>query len=73
MNICIIIPAYNEEDYIVNTLESLVSQTYPIKEIVIVNDNSTDNTHSIIDSFSKKHSFIKRIITKGVTNFSHLS
>ena len=64
MNICIIIPAYNEEDYIAKTLESLVGQTYPIKEIVIVDDNSTDNTTSIIDSFSKKHSFIKSIITK---------
>ncbi len=64
MNICIIIPAYNEENYIANTLQSLVNQTYPIKEIVIVNDNSKDNTQSIIDSFSKKHSFIKSIITK---------
>ena len=64
MNICIIIPAYNEEDYIANTLESLVNQTYPIKEIVIVNDNSTDNTRGVIDSFSEKHSFIKSITTK---------
>ncbi|MFT4802471.1 MAG: cellulose synthase/poly-beta-1,6-N-acetylglucosamine synthase-like glycosyltransferase [Flavobacteriaceae bacterium] len=64
MNICIIIPAYNEGDYIANTLQSLVNQTYPIKEIVVVNDNSTDNTRSIIDSFSKKHPFIKSTITK---------
>ena len=62
MNICIIIPAYNEEDYIANTLESLVNQTYPIKEIVIVNDNSTDNTRAIIDSFSEKHSFINQLV-----------
>ena len=59
MNIHIILPAYNEEDYIANTLQSLVNQTYPIKEIVVVNDNSSDNTQGIIDSFSKKHSFIK--------------
>ena len=64
MNICIIIPAYNEESYIAHTLQSLVNQTHQIKEIVVVNDNSTDNTQSVIDSFSEKHSFIKSITTK---------
>ena len=45
-------------------LQSLVAQTYPIKNIIVVNDNSTDNTQNIIDSFSEKHSFIEGISTK---------
>lgn len=64
MDIYIIIPAYNEEDYLEGTLQSLVNQTYPIKKVIVVNDNSTDNTQNIIDLFSKKHSFIEGILTK---------
>lgn len=64
MDICIIIPAYNEEEYLTNTLQSLVNQTYKIKQIVVVNDNSTDSTQEIIDTFSEKHPFIKGLATK---------
>lgn len=61
MDIYIIIPAYNEEAHLSKTLQSLVDQTFLPKKIVIVNDNSTDGTQGIIDSFSEKHSFITSI------------
>jgi glycosyltransferase involved in cell wall biosynthesis len=51
MNYSIIIPAHNEEKYIAATLQSLVEQTVLPKNIMIVNDNSTDNSQKIIDSF----------------------
>ncbi len=58
MNIYIIIPAYNEEAHIAKTLQSLVEQTFLPKKIIVVNDNSTDDTQNIIDEFSKKYPFI---------------
>ena len=67
MDIYIIIPSFNEEENIANTLQSLLNQTYSIKKIVVVNDNSTDNTQNIIDSFSEKHSLIESISTNSKT------
>ncbi len=58
MNIYIIIPAHNEEEYIGNTLESLVTQTVLPKQLVVVNDNSTDNTQLIVKDFISKYSWI---------------
>src|SRR6266536_4872413 len=42
--VSILITAYNAEDTIAYTLESAVSQTWPRKEIIVVNDGSTDRT-----------------------------
>ena len=42
--ISVIIPAYNAEKTIENTLKSLVYQTFTDFEAIIVNDGSTDNT-----------------------------
>lgn len=50
--ISIIVPAYNEEQTIAHTLQSLVDQTYPNREIIVVNNNSTDNTAKIAKTFS---------------------
>ena len=61
MNIYCIIPTYNEEAFISLTLESIVTQTYLPKKVVIVNDNSTDGTQNIIDSFSEKHPWITSV------------
>ncbi|MEL0651403.1 glycosyltransferase family 2 protein [Algibacter sp. TI.3.09] len=58
MNIHIIIPAHNEESSIGLTLESLVTQTLLPKRVVIVNDNSTDNTENIVSAYAEKYPFI---------------
>ncbi len=58
MKYYLIIPAHNEADFIALTLESLVSQSVVPSKVVIVNDNSTDETASIVNNFSEKYSFI---------------
>lgn len=53
--VSVIVPVYNEENYILKTLEALRLQTYANKEIIIVNNNSTDNTEVIIKAFISKY------------------
>lgn len=64
MNFYIIIPAHNEADSIGLTLYSLVNQTLKPKQIVVVNDNSTDKTESIVDGYAQKHAFISLVNNK---------
>ncbi len=64
MNFYIIIPAHNEDAFIGKTLESLVNQTLLPKKLIVVNDNSTDQTQSIVDGFSKTYPWISQVISK---------
>ena len=59
--ISIIIPAYNIEDYLGRTLDSVLAQTYKNLEILIVNDGSTDHTTEVIEDYTKKDSRIRGI------------
>lgn len=63
MDYYIVIPAHNEEKFIARTLQSLVSQSILPKKVVVVNDNSTDQTANIINEFAKSHSFITLVNT----------
>lgn len=45
--ISVIVPAYNEEEYIASTLKSLCGQTYPDYEIIVVVNASTDKTAEV--------------------------
>lgn len=56
--ISICLPAYNMEKYIKSSLLSIINQSFNFLEIVIVNDNSNDNTKNIIEQMQ---SFDKRI------------
>ncbi|MDW5287802.1 glycosyltransferase family 2 protein [Formosa sp. PL04] len=58
MNFYIIIPAHNEADSIGRTLESLTNQTFLPKQLVIVNDHSSDETQNIVESYIEKHPWI---------------
>lgn len=47
--VSILIPAYNEEDVIVQTVTSALAADYPHKEILVVDDGSTDRTGDLLD------------------------
>lgn len=49
--VSVIIPCYNSEHTIINTLKSLQNQTIKNFEVVFVNDGSVDNTKIVIDKF----------------------
>ena len=51
--ISVIIPVYNVEKYLVDCLESVVSQSYTNIEIILVNDGSTDNSCSICKRYQQ--------------------
>ena len=52
--ISVVIPAYNAEQFLDETLESVLSQTYENWESIIVNDGSTDSTESIAKKMVRK-------------------
>ena len=52
--VSIIIPAYNEEDYISGLLSSLAAQTYPRLEVIVADARSPDRTREIADSYGAK-------------------
>lgn len=66
----IIIPCYNLEGYIHNTINSVLKQIFQNFEIILIDDGSKDNTGKIITEYSKKDSRIKAICktNEGVSN-----
>lgn len=52
--VSIIMPAYNCEDFIAETIESVEKQTYQEWELLIVDDCSTDKTRDIVEAYRKK-------------------
>src|SRR5699024_5516334 len=46
--ISVAIAVYNKQENILSTLESVLHQSYPAKEIIIVNDGATDNSEELI-------------------------
>lgn len=61
MNIGIIIPAYNEADSIELTLESLLKQSFPAYQIIVVDDGSTDATAEIVSRISREYPVVELI------------
>jgi glycosyltransferase involved in cell wall biosynthesis len=52
--ISVAIPAYNRAEYLEETLESVLNQTYPPSEIVVVDDGSTDETPEILTRYGDR-------------------
>lgn len=49
--VSIILPTFNSEKFIFHTIKSVINQTYQVWELIIIDDNSTDNSVDIILSF----------------------
>lgn len=63
MRFSILVPVYNVGKFLSSCLDSVLSQSFHNFEIICVNDGSTDNSLSILESYSKKDNRIK-IISK---------
>ena len=57
--VSIIVPVYNEEEYVSTCLISLINQTLDDIEIILIDDNSTDNSLNILLDYAKKYPNIK--------------
>ena len=49
--VSVIIPAYNAENYIEKAIQSVLEQTYPNFEVIVIDDNSTDRTVDVVREF----------------------
>lgn len=70
MKIYIIIPAHNEAENIERTLNSLAAQSVQPDKIVVVDDQSTDQTASIVSHFAEKLEYIS--LVKTTSSAEHL-
>ena len=61
MNISFIVPVYNTSEYLVQCLDSIVAQIDIEKEIIIVNDGSTDNSLEIILDYVQRYEYISLV------------
>jgi len=61
MKIALIIPAYNEEEFLPVTLNSLVQQDYHIDMIMLVNDGSSDGTEAICKTYAESYDNISYV------------
>ncbi len=57
--ISVIVPVYNVEAYLRDCLNSLLAQTYPNTEILLVNDASTDHSGGICDSYAARYAQVR--------------
>lgn len=70
MKISIIIPCFNQAQYLDEAISSLILQTFSNWEAIIVNDGSTDNTIEIVECWCRKDDRVKIISTlnKGLSS-----
>ncbi|AYO56920.1 hypothetical protein CO230_01505 [Chryseobacterium sp. 6424] len=68
--VTIITPSYNHARYLENTVQSVLNQTYPNIEYIIIDDGSSDNSHDVIKALAEKYPQIKYVLHK--ENKGHL-
>lgn len=59
--VSVIMSVYNEEEIVMDAIESILNQTFKNFEFIIVNDGSTDKTPEILENYTKKDKRIKII------------
>lgn len=64
MDVSVIIPVYNTENYLSSCVDSILQQEYISLEIILIDDGSTDASGRICDNYASKYDFIKTIHIK---------
>jgi glycosyltransferase involved in cell wall biosynthesis len=63
--VSILIPAYNAEEWITDTLQSAISQTWQRKEIIVVDDGSRDRTAEVARRLASKQVAVVTVPNRG--------
>ncbi len=68
--VSVVIAVYNGEEYLAKAIESVLAQTFPAHEIIIIDDGSKDHTPNVIESYKKKEGVISKRVdpNAGVAN-----
>src|SRR5262245_13613113 len=66
--VSVIIPCYNREKLVGETIESVLNQTYQNFEVIVVNDGSTDGTEEAIKRYTSdvRIHYLKHEVNKGI-------
>lgn len=74
--VSILIATHNGAKYISRAIESILTQSYPQKEIIIIDDASQDTTYEIIEAYARRYPSIihvfRNAINQGITKTSNL-
>lgn len=57
--VSVCIPVYNNADYVGETIDSILAQTYQNIELIMVDDNSTDDSYRVLQDYAKKDERVK--------------
>lgn len=69
ISVSVIICAKNESDNIKKNINSILNQNYPNFEVVLINDNSSDNTIDVFKSIKAKHDNVKIVDVKPIEKY----
>ena len=69
VSVSVIIPFYSHADWLEEALDSVLSQTLPAYEIIVINDGSKEDLSKLIEKYKKSVTFLKQE-NEGAANFS---
>jgi glycosyltransferase involved in cell wall biosynthesis len=62
MKISVLINNFNYQDYVIDCIESVLNQSYPVDEIIVVDDKSTDNSVQLLREKFTNHKIVKLVL-----------
>jgi len=62
--VSVLVPTYNEEKTVADTIKKIFEIDYPIKELIVLNDGSTDKTKEVVEKLLKKYPKLKLVNKK---------
>lgn len=61
-SVSVVVPNYNYEKYLPERLDCIIQQEYPVKEILLLDDCSTDNSKEVIEEYAKKYPDLIKVV-----------
>jgi glycosyltransferase involved in cell wall biosynthesis len=66
LTVSVIVPVFNGEAFVRESLDSILGQTYPPSEVIVMDDGSTDSTPEIVASYGEQVRYVRQPRTRGI-------